>query len=390
MNEKLTLVRAFYLLLFGAFGMVIPFLAVFFKQQGLSGTEIGLLLTFHSLAGLLTAPFWGHVSDESRFELRYLSIAVGLAVLSALVMGSHAPLIVILAASIVMRISEDGIGPMIDGFAVGRIETTENSWGYGGIRVFGSLGWILAAHLAGAVADRVGTSALFNGYAIFLFMAAVLLFFLRKGFTFRSAETERNNISTKLRLISISGIIKKDRFLAGAMAALFLHGIFRQALFRFEPLYLDVMGLDLTGIGLAGAIPAVVELAAMPLAGRLAGVRGPKNLLILAFALNGFRTVLVMSAPFVGVILASRVLEGAGYAAQMIGTVALVSERVPKNHFKTILALLSVSLIHLVGMIGNPIAGLIFDNYGMLSLYALSLGGSLTALVIMLWAGKGK
>ena len=231
---------------------------------------------------------------------------------------------------------------------------------------------------------------LFNGYAIFLFMAAVLLFFLRKGFTLRSTETERNNISAKLRLISISGIIKNDRFLAAAMAALFLHGIFRQALFRFEPLYLDLMGLDLTGIGLAGAIPAMVELAAMPLAGRLAGTRGPKNLLILAFALNGFRTVLVMSAPFVGVILASRVLDGAGYAAQMIGTVALVSERVPKNHFKTILALLSVSLIHLVGMVGNPIAGLIFDNYGMLTLYALSLGGSLTALVIMLWAGKGK
>ncbi len=71
-KRNLSILRSYYFLLGVGGGFLLPFLALFFKQQGLSGTQIGLLSTFAGLAALIAAPLWGRFSDAASKPRRLL------------------------------------------------------------------------------------------------------------------------------------------------------------------------------------------------------------------------------------------------------------------------------------------------------------------------------
>jgi len=64
-TRNLSILRFYYLLLGIGGGFLSPFISLFYKQQGLSGTQIGLLATFAGMAALLAAPLWGRLSDAA-------------------------------------------------------------------------------------------------------------------------------------------------------------------------------------------------------------------------------------------------------------------------------------------------------------------------------------
>ena len=64
MNRNLTFIRLYYLFWLGAGGFIYPFISLFYKQQGLSGTQMGLLGTIGSIIGLISAPLIGQISDN--------------------------------------------------------------------------------------------------------------------------------------------------------------------------------------------------------------------------------------------------------------------------------------------------------------------------------------
>lgn len=370
-----------HITIFAAMGMIVPFLSVYLGRRGLSGTGIGLLMTVHALTGLVVAPVWGIVSDRSRSPRPALMAALILAAVTAVGTGIFGPIGLVIVASVLMRGAEDGVVPLADSLAVHVADGAGSRWGYGGVRVFGSLGWIISAPLAGFVASRLGMKALFLGYAGAMLLAVLLLPLLRTAGKDGASETgsdERPGIRDILSALS------QDRILVGGIAALFVHGLFRNSIFRFEPLFLEDLGTSLPGIGIAGALPAIAELGAMPLAGRWIKTRGASRVLLLSFVLNVLRSLLVSLFPTVVTVMATKVLGGIGYAAMMVGSVGLVTERVSPKHFKTILALTTVSLMHLIGMVGYPIAGAIYDRFGAIPLYPLSSAGSLLAIAILL------
>jgi len=126
-------------------------------------------------------------------------------------------------------------------------------------------------------------------------------------------------------LANAFGLALKNRVLVLSAIALFLHGIFRQALFRFEPVYLKSLGVELGGIGLAASIPAAMELIAMPLAGLISARRSPLFTIALGMIISMMRVAAVALWPVPAVILASKVLEGAAYAFETVGIVELVA-----------------------------------------------------------------
>ena len=75
-QRNLWTLRLYYFLLIGGGGFLFPFINLFYTQQGLSGTEIGLLSTFASLAALIAAPWWGRRSDATSHPRRLLQFGL--------------------------------------------------------------------------------------------------------------------------------------------------------------------------------------------------------------------------------------------------------------------------------------------------------------------------
>ena len=58
-NRAVWQLRLYYLLFFGGLGFLFPFLNLFYRRQGLTGTDIGLLGSLAASGGIGGGPFMG-------------------------------------------------------------------------------------------------------------------------------------------------------------------------------------------------------------------------------------------------------------------------------------------------------------------------------------------
>ena len=86
-KRHLYFIRAYYFILIGGGGFLFPFITIFYRRQGLSGTEIGIIGTIQAIAGLIAAPMWGRWSDATGRVRRLLQISFVLTAVSTLLLG---------------------------------------------------------------------------------------------------------------------------------------------------------------------------------------------------------------------------------------------------------------------------------------------------------------
>ena len=65
-GKKLVVYKTFYFFFYGAFGIIIAYLPLYFKQLGLLASHVGLLTGARPLVQTVGAPFWGMLADKLR------------------------------------------------------------------------------------------------------------------------------------------------------------------------------------------------------------------------------------------------------------------------------------------------------------------------------------
>src|SRR4051812_43116138 len=140
-KRDLWLIRLYYLTWLGGGGFMFPYISLFYKQQGLSGTEIGLLSTVGWGVALLIAPLWGRWADNVRNPRRLIQFGLICTALLYLWLSQQTVFLwmaVIVAINSVVSSAND---PLSTSQALA-ITNNEKS-GFGSVRVWGSAGWVL-------------------------------------------------------------------------------------------------------------------------------------------------------------------------------------------------------------------------------------------------------
>ena len=147
----LTLVLgAYYFATFSSVGLFVPFIPAWLRSSGIGG--VGLLLTIWPLAGVFAPPFFGWLSDRFNMRGRLIRWACAgvtlsygsMAVAAALGMNSFWVLFVVLLLSALFR------APMMMLADVIAVETNVR---YGRLRLWGSLGFLVAAMFLGPLLE---------------------------------------------------------------------------------------------------------------------------------------------------------------------------------------------------------------------------------------------
>jgi MFS family permease len=145
-NHDFWLVRIYFFIFFAGNAFLRPFLSLFFDRQGLSGTQIGLIGMIAASTQLIAAPLWGHASDNVLKPRRLLQIALLGSVLMMSILSQQTLFVSMAIVSSMDALLTGGLIPLSDTLALG-ISKGKN---YGGIRLWGSLGWaellLRAAH----------------------------------------------------------------------------------------------------------------------------------------------------------------------------------------------------------------------------------------------------
>jgi MFS family permease len=101
-----------------------------------------------------------------------------------------------------------------------------------------------------------------------------------------------------------------------------------------------------------------------------------------SFIFYALGVVLVLAAPSVVTILLERAINGIAFSFFTVGVVNYINSNTRPEETAPVMALITITLRSLVGIIASPLNGMAFDAFGAYWLYAIALGGYLLAFVV--------
>lgn len=186
LSERSSL-KAAYFMVFASLATFTPYVSLLLKSRGLSSADIGIILAIPPLTQLVAAPLWSAFADRlaltttvaKRLTLTSSGFLALLARQSLLVSGSTAwsCALAVLAYESCGAYLQCGL----DSMTMAYLAHTPQAGGtgmYGRQRMFGSIGWGLAAFAAGPLFDRFGLQTMFPLHAALLLPTLVLFLVL--------------------------------------------------------------------------------------------------------------------------------------------------------------------------------------------------------------------
>lgn len=372
--------RFYYFTFMGGWGFILPFLNLFYINLGFSGTQIGLISSVSAVIGMVVSPFWVSEVKKRPNANRILQIAMFLGGLGYLAIGFQSIYAYILLIVIVHSMIASGIMPLSDSMVV--TVASESGQGYGSVRAFASLGWIVSLLSSGWLVARFGFIAAFIGVFLMWCMGVLTIFFIQPRFFSAAPQTDQ----PKPRLRDTLRTVFQDRTLLGFAIAIVFIGFLNSGVLQFENVFLSELGASKQLISVAGILSAIVELPFMIYADRIIKRVGADRLMLIALVLIFVQRLVVFFLPAIATIMAIRFIGGVAFSFYTISYIGLISSRTQTHERGTVLALFSVTLAGMVNIVAYPASGAFFDAFGALWLYPLSALGYLIGAVCLWWS----
>jgi len=374
-------IRLYHFLIAAAGGILSPFLTLFYQKQGLNGTEIGWLGATAALVALVAAPIWGRWNDTLHQPRRLLQIGLLGSSICYLVLGQQNLFIWLAVLVGCEALFSAALEPLSYNFTFAVTESRDKA-GFGSIRLWGSVGWALAAPLAGWFIERTSLQTIFIGYAL-INLGSIWVLTSFASIKREPTKTVEVNVEPKQSTRQLVKSLLSNRLMLGLGLALIISWLTSAGRYQFEAIYLNQLGAGEGVIGLVNTVGALIELPAMLWADRLVRRYGSRQVFQGSFLLEAAAMLIVLLWPSVISMFAMRLVAGIAYSLYVIGMTLFIVERSPRGQSTTLLALFSVTLRSLVGLLSGPLSGLAFDALGAYWLFAIALVGCLLTWLML-------
>jgi MFS family permease len=367
--------KLFYFFFFAAIGCLVPYLNVYFAQQGLSGAQIGWLGSVAPLIALTANPAWGAIADRWNLHRQVLSlcaIGAGLISLLYLVVESFWPLMIV---TIVLTFFRTPIGSLLDSSVLDMVRRIGAH--YGRQRFWGSVGFVLVTLGLSQYITLNDLSILFWIHGLFLaVICGALALMLPIG-------AKRASVSL---IGGLKQLAKKSSYMSflGAMALL---GVGTSSYVNFTGLHMLEVGGDQQWLAWAWAANGLTEAPMMFLGARWFARFRYSRLLLIGFA--GYTVVWALMAmantPQLLVLCAAA--NGVCYGTLWSAAVNYAGEAAPEGLSATAQALVGAAQSGIGWSIGSVAAGYLWDAAGGNVVFAMASCAALAAGVLF-WVGN--
>jgi PPP family 3-phenylpropionic acid transporter len=348
----------FYLLYFAALAFLMPFLVLYFQELGFTGAQIGLLTGLSPLVALVGAPLWTGIADATGRHKLIISLAIGAAVVLALIfplLNSLGPIIILIA---LYAFFSAPIVPLSDSATMSMLAAEKEM--YGRVRLGGTIGWGLAAPLAGMLIQAYGLKLAFWGYAALMFLALIV----SQRFVFGQSAT-----AAPLRS-GVRALLTNRRWVLFLTLA-FVSGIGFASVNNYLFPYLAELKASKTTMGLALTISTLSELPVLFFANHLLKRFRAHGLLVLAMTITGIRLLLYAAFSFPAGILAFQLLNGMTFPAVWVAGVSYAYENAPPGMSATAQGLFSATVFGFGAAAGGFTGGLLLESIGGRGMYLI-------------------
>jgi PPP family 3-phenylpropionic acid transporter len=355
-----TRLAALYIALFIFSGIQLPFFPLWLKAKGLDAQAIGLLLALPMVARVLVVPLIARLADV-RDGLRLLLAACACATVAGyglLGMAQGAASIFVVFA--IASAAYTPVMPLTDAYALRGLATLGRA--YGPVRLWGSAAFIAGSFAAGRAADLLPDrdliwliAAAYAGVAA----ATLSLAPLPPSPAIAAESKPRQDLL-------------RDPFYLAVLAAASLIQASHAVYYSFSTVAWSAIGLDGTAIAALWALGVVAEIALFAISGRLPPRVTPMALLIAGAAGSVLRWGAMALDPPISVLPWLQLLHALSFAATHLGTLGLITRRVPAAQGATAQGYLAIAL-GLAMAAATSVSGLLFAAFGSRAYAAMAL-----------------
>jgi PPP family 3-phenylpropionic acid transporter len=373
-------ISGLFLFIYFALGALYPLLSHYLKSIGMSGTQIGLIVSVGPIVAIFAQPFWGMLCDRFQMSRQILSGILLCAIVASFLLLGGKSFFVFAFLYGVLHFFQSGTVPISDGLALQY--TARTGIEFGRIRQWGAIGFALATFVVGILAEAFSLRIIFYVYAFAQLSAFLFL---------QGVQAERSMAAVNI-FKGLVELVRIPRYMLFLLSAFLIFGPINGNNIYFGLLY-DHLGGQIAGIGLAFLLFAGSEAPFMKWSGFFIQRLGLEKTILLAGFVSALRWFWYSTSPTPTMVIAFFFIQGFSVGLYLASAAQFVKENTPDTLRVTALAVYTSMGLGLGSMATNVIGGILVDRYGILTTYAffgIFTVVGLLPLALVTWVIKQK
>lgn len=372
---QLSAAYAFYL---SAIALSVTYWPLYFEDSGLSGVQIGVIFSVATAMSIVMQPLVSAMSDAWGRPVRMLRLAFLWSMLLPSAMLFIQGFWVFALAWWLSSLMSIAIVPLLDASIVRRVGADR----YGGIRLWGSVGYGLAVLVYGWFMRDQPTGVTGYGaiilWVVLLFCGAAVVWTLPTHASDAPARTRGQGLG-------------RDWVTAPLVILFLINALHWWGITSFNiyiGLHASERGIDTGVIGMTVAAAIVGEVVAFALARRILAPHLAHWVLPLIFITGAVRWVVTALTLSPAILIGVQLLHFFGYGLWMVALIHLIGRFVPDEQRTAAQGLMGGLIYGVGGMLGNLVSGVMFDIGGGEMVFMVAAGADLLACVLLVLTWK--
>lgn len=366
----------FYFFYFAFVGAFTPFWGLYLQSLEFNAFQIGVLMSLLQVSRIFAPNLWGWLADHTGKRVAVVQLAALLSLLFYLGAFAGDSFGWMFAVMALMSLFWSASLPLVEAITLGHLGTSGE--GYGRIRLWGSIGFIIAVIILGYVLDHAPVRAL-----LWVVLGLKLGIFLlsRKMPEPRLAphHTDDHSIWRILRRPDIALFLLACFLMAAA------HGVY----YTFYSIYLVEHGYSTSAVGWLWALGVICEVLVFLVMPRLAARFGLWRILMVSFALAALRFFTIgWGVEVVALVIFAQTLHAASFGSYHAAAVALVHQIFRGRHQAKGQGLYTSVSFGLGGTLGGLLSGYTWDTLGAGWSFTISGTCAAAGCLVLLWRAK--
>ena len=350
----------FYFFYYFFVGLFVPYWGLYLQSKSFTAFQIGILLSLFQISRIFAPNFWGWLADHTNKRARWIRLASFIGCLGYVGIFWADSFFLIFLVMMSMSLFTSSTIPLAESLTLSHLASTNVS--YSNIRLWGSVGFIIASFFLGILIDRYSVKILV--WAL-LFTQLIILFL-----SFSIPDKKFELIGNTKR--SIFKILKKPEvisLLIGCALMVSSHGL----LYNFYSIFLKEQGYSSSLIGILWSTGVIFEIIIFILMPKILNKFNLKEVLLISLFLAVIRFFLIGNyVDTLWVLILAQILHAATFGSFHVASVELVSIHFNREHHSRGQSIYNSITYGLGGTIGGLGGGFMIDQYGAASTFMFS------------------
>ncbi|TAK90912.1 MAG: MFS transporter [Burkholderiaceae bacterium] len=368
-------IAQFFFFYFAYVGLVSPFFSLYLQDQGFAAWQIGVLISLVQVLRIFGPNLWGWWADHTGTPVRIMRwLAVG-ALLGFAFLLLRPGFVVLFIIMVVGNLFVSGLVPLSEVLAAQFLKGDYAL--YGRLRMWGSIGFIVAVTVAGEVLGW--THIRHVPWLMLGLLALVLVCTYRLPAVTLLRHDDRVTVRPRVR-----DLLRQPDVLFFLLSVFFMIAA-HMALYTYFSIHLAALGYDKQAIGLIWALGVLAEIVVFYFQTLLFRRFTAFAMLVMSFVLCALRFLLIgWLADIWWVLLCAQLLHAFTFGVHHSATLAYMQQWFAHGAQARGQALYSSVGYGLGGSVGGLLCAALWGRMGAQGVFTLSSGLALAALISMI------